>query len=518
MRLRLVKASNRNKQLICDMLDEWYQSGEEIVPYMIRRIDYHDFEFYQRNLELSEAEALKQGFVPDSTWFALDEDRNIIVGAVNIRHFLNEGLLLGGGHIGDGIRPSERRKGYATEMIRLALDKCKDLGIYRVLMVCDKANTGSARSIQKNGGVLEDEPVVDGEAQQRYWIDLSEDGPAGAAGGANEPAAGEKAGEPTTPRECIRRMSFEEIPQCVEVIKESFRTVADEFGFTEENAPRFTAFATDAGRLWYQFCKEKRPMYVYLAGKKIVGYYSLRITGGEGGTTGENGTANGQGSEAGDREAELGSLSVLPEYRHRGIGAKLLTDAMINAKKFGCSVMKLGIVEENTTLRKWYESFGFVHTGTEKFDFFPFTCGYLKRELPKTYYYRVHTADYAWITKQPRGIFTTIGKLIDAEIPTKEEIAEYWKNREYFEEVLPLPPYYEAGNPDGAVTWFKDTVEGNEIWRQMSFYREIGDKYGLKFYISECLEIPGEVVYEDNFQIAVKNQPKGLIVLTRPLS
>jgi predicted acetyltransferase len=476
MKLRLVKASNRNKDLICDMLDEWYASGETIVPYVIRRIDYHDYDFYWRNLEISEPKAHKRGLVPDSTWFALDEERNIIVGAVNIRHFLNEGLLLDGGNIGDGIRPSERRKGYATEMIRLALEKCKELGIYHILMVCDKDNTGSAKSIRNNGGVLENEPVVDGEIEQRYWIDL----------------------EPEDGAECLRRMSLEEIPECVQVIRKSFQTVADEFGFTVENAPRFTAFATDAGRLWYQFCKEERPMYVYLVGKKIVGYYSLALRD--------------------DGSAELGSISVLPEYRHKGIGAKLMTDAMLRAKAFGKTVLKLSIVEENQVLRKWYESFGFVHVGTQKFDFFPFTCGYLERELPKTKYYRVHSADVAWLTKQPRGIFTAVWRLIDAGVTTEEETAEYWRNRKYFEEALPLPPYYETGNPEGAVTWFKDTEKGNKIWQQMTFYRDMGDKYGVPFYISECIEIPGEAVYEDEFQIAVKNQPEGLIVLTRPLS
>ncbi|MBR2176691.1 MAG: GNAT family N-acetyltransferase, partial [Clostridia bacterium] len=95
-------------------------------------------------------------------------------GAVNIRHYLNDYLLKEGGHIGDGIRPSERRKGYATEMVRLALIECKKLGIDRVLMVCDKDNIGSAKSILKNGGVLEDEFLNEyGDIEQRYWIDLS---------------------------------------------------------------------------------------------------------------------------------------------------------------------------------------------------------------------------------------------------------------------------------------------------------------------------------------------------------
>ena len=120
-------------------------------------------------------------------------------------------------------------------------------------------------------------------------------------------------------------------------------------------------------------------------------------------------------------------------------------------------------------------------------------------------YYRVHTADQAYLTKQPRGIFTAIGKLVDAGILTAEETEEYWKNREYFERVLPVPPFYEKGNPDGAITWFKNTGEGNRIFDEMSFYRKMAEKYGLQLYKTECDEVPGEIIYEDEFQIAVKN-------------
>ena len=97
----------------------------------------------------------------------------MIVGAVNIRHHLNEALLLNGGHIGDGVRPSERRKGIATKMIALALEECKKLGICKVLMVCDRDNIDSAKSIRNNGGVLENEVEVDGVVEQRYWIGLT---------------------------------------------------------------------------------------------------------------------------------------------------------------------------------------------------------------------------------------------------------------------------------------------------------------------------------------------------------
>lgn len=132
-------------------------------------------------------------------------------------------------------------------------------------------------------------------------------------------------------------------------------------------------------------------------------------------------------------------------------------------------------------------------------------------------YYRIHTSDIAYMTKRPRGIFTTVGKLVDSKTLTEDEEKEYWRNREYFEEVLPVPPFYQDNNPDGAITWFKDTPEGDDIWRQMTFYREMCSKYNVKLYISECKEIPGEVIYEDKFQIAVKGDAGEVKITTREL-
>lgn len=159
----------------------------------------------------------------------------------------------------------------------------------------------------------------------------------------------------------IREVQREEIPACVQVIRRSHQTVADEFGFTPENAPRYVAFATDENRLLWQMEAQHRLMFLDEEDGVICGYYSLLMR--EGG------------------ECELGSLSVLPEYRHRGIGTALLKHSMDMARKQGCSILQLSIVEENTVLRKWYERNGAVHTGTEKFDFFPFTCGYMKVSL-----------------------------------------------------------------------------------------------------------------------------------------
>ena len=132
-------------------------------------------------------------------------------------------------------------------------------------------------------------------------------------------------------------------------------------------------------------------------------------------------------------------------------------------------------------------------------------------------YYRVHTADQAWLTKQPRGIFTTVGKLVDAGVLSEAETEEYWNNRRYFEDVLPVPPFYDQGNPDGAITWFKDTPDGNRIWEEMTFYRNMAVKYRVQLYLSECTDIPGEIIYEDTFQIAVKNPRNDIPIQTRKI-
>ncbi len=174
MNVKLIKLTKEYYLQLSEMIDEW-KLDQEInhtnrSPWSIFKNDYHNFDYYLDNLEIKEP---KEGKVPDSVFFLLDKERNILLGAVNIRHYLNDYLLKYGGHIGDGIRPSERRKGYATEMIRLALLECKKLEINKVLMVCDKSNIASAKTIIKNGGILENEFVDDnGKIQQRYWIGL----------------------------------------------------------------------------------------------------------------------------------------------------------------------------------------------------------------------------------------------------------------------------------------------------------------------------------------------------------
>ena len=174
MNVKLIKLTKEYYFQLSEMIDEWKLDQEvnntNHSPWAIFKNDYHDFDNYLENLEVKEP---KNGLVPDSVFFLLDVERNILLGAVNIRHYLNDYLLKYSGHIGDGIRPSERRKGYATEMIRLSLIECRKLGISNVLMVCDKSNIASAKSIIKNGGILENEFLdKEGEIKQRFWINL----------------------------------------------------------------------------------------------------------------------------------------------------------------------------------------------------------------------------------------------------------------------------------------------------------------------------------------------------------
>ncbi|MGN1420613.1 MAG: GNAT family N-acetyltransferase [Eubacterium sp.] len=157
----------------------------------------------------------------------------------------------------------------------------------------------------------------------------------------------------------IRKIKDNEIEKCVNLIKESFLTVASEFNITRENAPKYVAFSTTVQKLTEQFNSGK-PMFAAFENDVMAGYFSLDIY---------------------DDICEINNLCVLPEFRHRKIGESLMKFALNEAKKSYVSKIKISIVDENKRLRAWYETFGFVYTHSVKYDFFPFTCGYMELSL-----------------------------------------------------------------------------------------------------------------------------------------
>ena len=150
--------------------------------------------------------------------------------------------------------------------------------------------------------------------------------------------------------------TIQECQTCQAVLHTGFATAAQEFGLTEQNCPSHTAFIP-LKRLQEQF-REGRPMFLLFREDMPIGYYSLK--------------------QKSEQEWELNHLTVLPEYRRKGYGRKLLAHAAETVKSRGGNRIEIGIIEENTALKNWYLQAGFVHTGTGQFPSLPFIVGYME--------------------------------------------------------------------------------------------------------------------------------------------
>lgn len=169
--MKLIKLTIEDEHAWIELKQEFTTAKERIIPAAINS-ETCDFKTYLRQLEeSSKGVNLKEGIVPSDLYYLVDE-KNHLLGAIDIRHELNDYLLNFGGHIGYGIRPSERQKGYASLMLKLGLEKCRELGLEKVLITCNKANHASAKTMIKNGAILENEVLQGNELIQRYWITL----------------------------------------------------------------------------------------------------------------------------------------------------------------------------------------------------------------------------------------------------------------------------------------------------------------------------------------------------------
>jgi len=169
--MELIFPTIEHKQAALDYRQEHFDCGEMEIHGDGGLDHAKTYDVWLEVIQTAVTRECNEDFVPATIYFGVQDGR--IVGTIQIRHKLNQRLLKTYGHIGYGVRPSERRKGYATEMLALALKKCRDLGIEKTLVSCDKDNIGSAKTILKNGGVFEKEFAEDdGNIVHQYWITL----------------------------------------------------------------------------------------------------------------------------------------------------------------------------------------------------------------------------------------------------------------------------------------------------------------------------------------------------------
>lgn len=169
LKLKLIKPNRELRQAFLTMQKDFKESKED---------RYQNITFGQYLKEAENEEKginLKPGYCCASIFWLINE-KNEILGVSSLRHKLVSTLRRVGGHIGYNVPPSKRKKGYGTLLLKLTLQKAKKMGFKKVLLTCNKDNIGSAKIIQKNGGVFKNEMIdpATGNLKQRYWIKISE--------------------------------------------------------------------------------------------------------------------------------------------------------------------------------------------------------------------------------------------------------------------------------------------------------------------------------------------------------
>jgi predicted acetyltransferase len=152
-------------------------AGEELIPWVLAFPSESFADYVAQLRDAARGIGISEGKVSHATYWLVetrDDGPREIVAVANVRFELNDQLLRHGGHVGYGVRPSARRRGFATTILQLALAELRARGIDRALVTCDPSNTGSAKAIAHNGGVLaeiEFLPELEHDVA-RYWIDL----------------------------------------------------------------------------------------------------------------------------------------------------------------------------------------------------------------------------------------------------------------------------------------------------------------------------------------------------------
>ncbi len=171
--IKLIKPTLEYAKDIMEYRQEFLDSGDSLAGCGSLRTCSSVEEWIHELNMLENTDTCPEDRVCSNTYLAIRLSDNKIVGIIDFRHHIDHPILsVWGGHIGYSVRPSERRKGYATEMLRQDLINCKQYGLEKVLITCDFDNIASKKTIIANGGIFEKEIMVDDDRIERYWIQL----------------------------------------------------------------------------------------------------------------------------------------------------------------------------------------------------------------------------------------------------------------------------------------------------------------------------------------------------------
>jgi predicted acetyltransferase len=169
--LFIIKPSKNLEKEIWEYRQEYFHFGETGINGSCGLARYDNFDEWLELVLSIEKDKLRNN-VHASTFFSIRKTDNKIIGSIQLRHFLTPDLEKHGGHIGYGIRPSERRKSYGNQQLLLVFDVARNIKIPKVMISCDKDNIPSNKTALSCGGVLTCENIYKGKEQQIYWIDL----------------------------------------------------------------------------------------------------------------------------------------------------------------------------------------------------------------------------------------------------------------------------------------------------------------------------------------------------------
>lgn len=173
--IKLIKPTMEFAEEIMEYRQEFLDSGDNLAGSSNLGAFSSIEEWINEIRKLENVDTCPIDKVSSTLYMGVRLSDNKVIGMINFRHHINHPILsVWGGHIGYSVRPSERRKGYAKEMLRQVLNYCKEFRVNKVLITCDSDNIASRKTIIANGGIFENEVMVDGKRIQRYWIQVKE--------------------------------------------------------------------------------------------------------------------------------------------------------------------------------------------------------------------------------------------------------------------------------------------------------------------------------------------------------